>query len=77
MSQENWTNSNRSVFCRLDGMLGMVIATLLLLSILAGLTVWAIGVQQGSADNYYQIENEQAIRMNSVENTKHLVDVSN
>lgn len=71
MSQ-NWTNSNRSVFCRLDGMLGMVIATLLLLSILAGLTTWAIGVQQGSADNYYQIENEQTIRMNSVDNVKHL-----
>ncbi len=72
MSQENWTNSNRSVFCRLDGMLGMVIATLLLLSILAGLTMWAIGVQQGSADNYYQIEDEQSIRMNSVDNVKHL-----
>jgi len=71
MSQ-NWTNSNRSVFCRLDGMLGMVIATLLLLSILAGLTVWGIGVQQNSADKYYQIENEQAIRMNSVDNVKHL-----
>ncbi len=72
MSQENWTNSNRSVFCRLDGMLGMVVATLLLLSILAGLTMWAIGVQQASADNYYQIEDEQSIRMNSVENVKHL-----
>ena len=71
MSQ-NWTNSNRSVFCRLDGMLGMVIATLLLLGILAGLTVWGIGVQQNSADKYYQIENEQAIRMNSVDNVKHL-----
>lgn len=71
MSQ-NWTNSNRSVFCRLDGMLGMVIATLLLLSILAGLTMWAISAQQGSADNFYQIENEQAIRMNSVDNVKHL-----
>ena len=54
----------------------MVIATLLLLSILAGLTMWAISAQQGSADNYYQIEDEQAIRMNSVDNVKHLVDVS-
>ncbi len=71
MSQ-NWTNSNRSVFCRLDGMLGGVIATVLLLSILAGLTIWGISAQQNSADKFYQIENEQAIRMNSVDNTKHL-----
>lgn len=69
---DNWTNSNRSVFCRLDGMLGMVIATVLLLSILAGLTIWGIGVQQGSADKFYQITDEQSIRMNSVDNAKHL-----
>lgn len=73
---DNWTNSNRSVFCRLDGMLGMVIATLLLLSILTGLTIWGIGVQQNSADKFYQLADEQSIRMNSVDNTKHLVDVA-
>ncbi len=62
-------NENRSVFA-LDGVTGMLIATLLLLSILAGLTVWGIGVQQNSADKFYQIENEQAIKMNSVDNAK-------
>jgi hypothetical protein len=31
----------------------MLIATLLLLSILAFLTVWGIKVQQGSASNFY------------------------
>jgi cytochrome c biogenesis factor len=64
-------NENRSVFA-LDGVTGMLIATLLLLSILAGLTVWGIGVQQNSADKFYQIENEQAIKMNSVDNAQHL-----
>lgn len=65
---------NRSVFA-LDGITGMLIATVLLLSILGGLTVWGLGVQQGSAANYYQIENEKDIKMISTENAKHLVDV--
>ncbi len=67
-------NENRSVFA-LDGVTGMLIATVLLLSILAGLTVLALGVQQANADNFYKIENESSIKMNAVENSKHLVDV--
>jgi hypothetical protein len=65
---------NRGIFT-LDGITGMLIATVLLLSILAGLTVWGLGVQQGSAANYYQIENEKDIKMISTENAKHVVDV--
>ncbi len=45
-------NTNRAVF-GLNGVTGMLIATVLLLSILAFLTVWGIGVQQGSATNPY------------------------
>lgn len=45
-------NTNRAVF-GLNGVTGMLIATVLLLSILVFLTVWGIGVQQGSASNYY------------------------
>ncbi len=65
---------NRSVFA-LDGITGMLIATVLLLSILAGLTVWGLGVQQGSATNFYQIENEKDIKMFSTENAAHRVNV--
>lgn len=65
---------NRSVFA-LDGITGMLIATVLLLSILAGLTVWGLGVQQGSATKFYQIENEKEIKMISTENGAHRVDV--
>lgn len=65
---------NRSVFA-LDGITGMLIATVLLLSILAGLTVWGLGVQQGSATKFYQIENEKDIKMISTENGAHRVDV--
>ena len=67
-------NENRSLFA-LDGITGMLIATVLLLSILAGLTVWSLGVQKANATNFYDIKDEQSIKMNSVDNAKHMVDV--
>jgi len=45
-------NTNRGVF-GLHGVTGMLIATVLLLSILVVLTVWGLGVQQQSASNFY------------------------
>jgi len=65
---------NRSIFS-IHGITGMLIATVLLLSILVGLTVWGLGVQQASAANFYQVENEKDIKMISTENAKHVVDV--
>ena len=47
-------NENRSVFA-LDGITGMLIATVLLLSILVGLTIWGVGVQNASASNFYDM----------------------
>ena len=67
-------NENRSVFA-LDGVTGMLIATVLLLAILVYLTMNAMMVQEREAANYYDIKDEQLIRMNSVDNAKHLVDV--
>ncbi len=68
-------NENRSVFA-LDGVTGMLIATALLLTILAGLSVWAVSVQQAQASNFYKIENEKSIKMFSVDNAKQaFVDV--
>jgi hypothetical protein len=67
-------NENRSVFA-LDGVTGMLIATVLLLSILVFLTIQALGVQNAQASNYYDIKDESSIQMNSVDNAKHLVDV--
>jgi cytochrome c biogenesis factor len=67
-------NENRSIFA-LDGITGMLIATVLLLSILAGLTVWSLSVQKANATNYYDVKDEQSIKMNSVSNTKHMIDV--
>jgi hypothetical protein len=72
-------NENRSLFA-LDGITGMLIATLLLLSILAGLTVWNIGVQSNNATNFYDIKNETAIGSgimgeNISVQSEHVVDV--
>lgn len=65
-------NTNRAVF-GLHGVTGMLIATVLLLSILVFLTVWGIGVQQGSASNYYNpapILDQNNLKANSVDNAK-------
>ncbi|QOP42125.1 DUF4006 family protein [Sulfurimonas marina] len=53
-------NENRSVFA-LDGVTGMLIATVLLLSILGFLTYNAIVVQNANSNNFYEIKNETAI----------------
>jgi len=53
---------NRSIFA-FEAIPGLLIATLLLLSILAGLTVWGISVQQANAETYYTIENAKDIKM--------------
>lgn len=64
-------NTNRGVFS-LNGVTGMLIATTLLLSILAGLTMWGINVQQKSASNYYDAniirDNITNVKMISTEN---------
>jgi len=63
-------NTNRSVF-GLSGITGMLIATVLLLSILAFLTAWNIQVQQAEATNYYKIDNPQGLQMNNTANADH------
>ena len=67
-------NENRSVFA-LDGITGMLIATVLLLSILAVLTVLGLGVQNANATNYYDVKDEKSIKMFGSDATQHIVDV--
>ncbi len=62
-------NENRSVFA-LDGVTGMLIATVLLLSILGFLVTLAIGAQQHNATTYYKIDEKQLKKI-SVDNAKH------
>ena len=67
-------NKTRRMCFNLNGLLGGVIATLLLLGILAFLTMWAIKVQQNNATKYYELQDETNIQMNSTDNAKHWVD---
>ncbi len=67
-------NENRGVFV-LNGLTGGLIATGLLLSILAGLTVAAINTQQNNAKNYYEIKDAASIKMIDTENHTHRVNV--
>jgi hypothetical protein len=67
-------NENRSLFA-LDGITGMLIATLLLLGILFFLTLSAISVQQKSATNFYDIKDEASIKMIGSKQADHIVDV--
>lgn len=67
-------DENRSIFS-LDGITGMLIATLLLLGILFFLTVSAMSVQKQSATNFYDIKDEASIKMIGSKQSDHIVDV--
>ncbi|MDD3462707.1 MAG: DUF4006 family protein [Sulfurospirillaceae bacterium] len=63
-------NTNRNVF-GLNGVAGMLIATVLLLGILVVLSIWGIDAQKAVADKPYKIENPQAVKMIDASNTQH------
>ncbi|AJD01275.1 DUF4006 domain-containing protein [Campylobacter lari] len=65
-------NSNRCVFS-LSGVSGMLIATVLLLSILAGLTVWGLKTQQDVMQKPYKIENAEQIKMFDSKREEHII----
>jgi len=67
-------NENRGLFV-LDGITGMLIATVLLLSILAGLTMASLGAQNRNADNFYEIKDAKSIKMIDTTSGSHVVDV--
>ena len=53
----------------------MLIATVLRLTILAGLTVWGLSVQNASATNFYDVKDEKSIKMFGSSSADHIVDV--
>jgi len=59
------------LFSLVHGITGMLIATVLLLSILGVLSYFAIVTQQSNAENFYEINQDlNALKMNSPENHK-------
>uniref|UniRef100_UPI0040489A54 DUF4006 family protein n=1 Tax=Aliarcobacter sp. TaxID=2321116 RepID=UPI0040489A54 len=72
MAGNTQMNENERGIFKLSGITGMLIATALLLTILAVLTVSGIKVQQEEANNFYKINQDlDALKMNSSENHKH------
>lgn len=68
--------NERGLFSLQHGITGMLIATVLLLSILGVLTVMAIQTQAANATNYYKVNQDlTALKMNSPENHKQWIDV--
>ena len=67
-------NTSRGLF-KLNGITGMLIATVLLLSILAALTFLGLKTQQANATNYYDpapiVGNLDNVQMKSTDNKQH------
>ncbi|HIC4039975.1 TPA: DUF4006 family protein [Campylobacter jejuni] len=55
-------NNNRCVFS-LSGVTGMLIATVLLLAILAVLTIWGLKAQQKVMQKPYSLKDVQSVKM--------------
>jgi hypothetical protein len=64
----------RGVF-KLHGATGILIATVLLLSILGVLTVLGLGAQQASATKYYEVNQDiNAIKFSDPNNAQYRID---
>ncbi|HFJ2672549.1 TPA: DUF4006 family protein [Campylobacter jejuni] len=55
-------NNNRCVFS-LSGVIGMLIATVLLLAILVVLTIWGLKAQQEVMQKPYSLKDVQSVKM--------------
>ena len=71
MAGNTQMNENERGIFKLNGITGMLIAVVLLLSILVFLVFNALMVQQREASNFYKINQDlNALKMNSSENYK-------
>ena len=72
MAGNTQMNENeRGIFGFLHGITGMLVATVLLLTILGVLTYFAVVTQQANAENFYEINQDlHALKMNSSDNHK-------
>jgi succinate dehydrogenase/fumarate reductase cytochrome b subunit len=70
MAGSTQMNENeRGIFSLLHGITGMLIATVLLLSILGGLTYFSITTQAANATTYYEVNTDlDGLKFNSPEN---------
>ncbi|RXJ57730.1 DUF4006 family protein [Candidatus Marinarcus aquaticus] len=72
MAGNTQMNENERGVFSIHGVTGMLIATVLLLSILGALTFFGIVSQHSEATNYYKINQDlNAVKFNSSDNNKH------
>ena len=62
---------NRTIFA-LDGITGMIVATLLLLGIEGTLVYFAIGAQGSASQEYYYVDDAKSIKMFGSKNEDHM-----
>jgi hypothetical protein len=67
-------NKTRRMCFNINGLLGGILATVLLLSILVFLTINAISVQQANATKFYELKDQAKIQMRSTDNAAHWVN---
>ncbi|NDJ27579.1 DUF4006 domain-containing protein [Campylobacter sp. MIT 12-8780] len=65
-------NTNRCVFS-LSGVTGMLIATILLISILVGLTIWGIKAQQSVMQAPYSLEKASEVKQFGSKESEHML----
>lgn len=65
-------NTNRCVFS-LSGVTGMLIATVLLIAILVGLTIWGIKAQQSVMQAPYSLENASQVKEFGSKQSEHML----
>jgi len=72
MAGNTQMNENERGIMTFHGLIGGTIATLLLLSILAGLTYFGINVQATNATKFYKVNQDlNALKKNSLDNISH------
>ena len=78
MAGNTQMNENERGIFKLHGITGMLIATVLLLTILVVLTINGIKVQQNEASNFYKINQDlNGLKLNSSDNHKQYQLVGN
>lgn len=72
MAGNSQMNDNERGLFALNGITGLLIATVLLLTILAVLVFSSVMVQQNEAQNFYKINQDlNALKFNSTDNGQH------
>ena len=72
MTGNTQMNKNERGIMTLNGLTGGIIATVLLLSVLGGLTYFSITTQATNATSFYKVNQDlNALKLNSLKNINH------